>query len=103
MNQTPVDSPKEKLLQEFNSVVAETEQLIQAAAGWAATKQAPSRRASRGFLTPPGSAWRASATTRSPRRAPGEETDEVRAGEPVALGGHRRDDFRRSRASSWAC
>ena len=33
MNQTPVDSPKEKLLQEFNSVVAETEQLIKTAAG----------------------------------------------------------------------
>lgn len=33
MNQTPADATKEKLLQEFNSVVAETEQLIKTVAG----------------------------------------------------------------------
>jgi ElaB/YqjD/DUF883 family membrane-anchored ribosome-binding protein len=33
MNQIPVDSTKEKLFQEFNTVVAETEQLIKTASG----------------------------------------------------------------------
>jgi len=33
MNQVPADNTKEKLFQEFNAVVAETEQLIKTAAG----------------------------------------------------------------------
>jgi ElaB/YqjD/DUF883 family membrane-anchored ribosome-binding protein len=33
MNQTPSDVTKEKLLQEFNAVIAETEQLLKSVAG----------------------------------------------------------------------
>ena len=40
MNQNPVDGTKEKLFQEFNTVVAETEQLIKTAAGAGSDKAA---------------------------------------------------------------
>lgn len=45
MNQTPADGTKEKLFQEFNTVVAETEQLIKTVAG-AGTEKASSLKAS---------------------------------------------------------
>jgi ElaB/YqjD/DUF883 family membrane-anchored ribosome-binding protein len=40
MNQVPADATKEKLFQEFNAVVAETEQLIKTAAGVGSDKAA---------------------------------------------------------------
>ena len=45
MNQVPADTTKEKLFQEFNTVIAETEQLIKTAAG-AGSEKAGAVRAS---------------------------------------------------------